>query len=167
LLDFQPQLDLLESQENVFGPLVVAHLQSQATRRDPTQRMNWKIRLFRGLRQRNLSAAQVRELLRIVDWFLDLPSQQEQQFQRELQVLEREEAMPFIPSYERQARAEGQRQGLLTGIETSLRLRFGLTAELLMPEVQKMEDPQRLELLLKSISPEQTLDEFRALLSQT
>ena len=137
LLDFQNQLDLLESNPNPFAPLVVAHLQSQATAHDPTQRMAWKTRLFRALLQRNLTAVQVRELLRIVDWFLELPPQEERQFRQDLQTWRKEQTMPFIPSFERFAREEGklegERKGLLQGIEISLNVKFSVDGLAQMP----------------------------------
>ncbi len=168
LLDFQNQLDLLESNPNPFAPLVVAHLQSQATAHDPTQRMAWKTRLFRALLQRNLTAVQVRELLRIVDWFLELPPQEERQFRQDLQTWRKEQTMPFIPSFERFAREEGklegERKGLLRGIEISLNVKFSVDGLAQMPAVKRVKDPKRLQALLESIPVVKTLDEFRALL---
>ncbi len=176
LLDFQNSLDLLESDENPFAPLVVAHLQSQATAHDPTQRRVWKTRLFRALLQRNLTAKEVRELLRIVDWFLELPAEHEHQFRHELLAWTKEQHMPFIPSYERLAHAEGERKGrregkregkrkgLLEGLESCLDVKFGAKGVAQMPRVRKITDLKQLENLIVMIRSIKTLAEFLALL---
>ncbi len=152
---------MLESHENLFTPLIVAHLQSQATRNDPAQRSAWKMRLFRALFQRNLTAEEIRELLRIVDWFLDLPPQVEQQFRHDYRAWKEEQRMPFVPSFERFAREEGIELGR---IEVLLELNFGEEGLALMPDVRKITDFEKLRNLARSVRTVKTLEEFRALL---
>jgi hypothetical protein len=47
LLDYGRDLGALETNENPFAVVVLAHLQAQATRGDPAQRRAWKFRLVK------------------------------------------------------------------------------------------------------------------------
>ena len=168
LLDFQPTLEALETNDNPFAALVIAHLQSQATRDDPAQRLAWKTRLFRALLQRKLTTELIRQLLRIVDWFLELPPVVERQFRHELQTWKKEQQMPFVPSFERFAReeglAEGERRGLLTGIELGLELRFNAAGLALRTEVRAIDNVEKLQTLQRALYTVKTLEEFETVL---
>src|SRR5262249_16129402 len=73
LLDLGADLAALEANTNPFAPLVLAHLQTQATRQDPAARQEWKLRVVKGLFQRGFTSDQIRQLLRLIDWMMDLP----------------------------------------------------------------------------------------------
>ncbi len=115
---------------------------------------------------------EIRQLLRIVDWFLDLTPRAERQFRQELQAWTEEKQMPFIPSFERLAHEEGKRKGeregnrkgLLQGIAVSLKIKFGSTGLVAMPAVKKVKDIEKLHTLLESIPDVKTLKQFSALL---
>jgi hypothetical protein len=59
--------------------------------------------------------------------------------------------MPYVTSWERLAKAEGERDGLLAGIEECLELKFGADGLQLLPEVQQIADNTVLEAVFKSI----------------
>ena len=164
LLDFQPILEALEANDNPFAALVIAHLQSQATRDNPAQRLAWKTRLFRGLLQRKLTNEEIRQLLRIVDWFLELPPVVERQFRHELRTWREEQQMPFIPSFERFARDEGAREALLSGIEALLEVRFNAAGLALLSEVGEIDDVEKLRMLQRALRTVKTPEEFETLL---
>jgi hypothetical protein len=50
----------LLADENPFATVVLAHLKTPETRRDPVTRYSWKIQLVRGLYQRGWDAERVR-----------------------------------------------------------------------------------------------------------
>ncbi len=52
---------------------MLAHLESLATNGDPTARYRSKWALIRNLYGRGLNAEQVRQLMRLIDWLLELP----------------------------------------------------------------------------------------------
>ena len=51
LLDYRSQWSSLERSHNPFAVVVMAHLKSQETRNNPTERQMWKLRLTRRLYQ--------------------------------------------------------------------------------------------------------------------
>jgi hypothetical protein len=75
LLDYQAREAVLEGDPNPFAALVLVHLKSLETRRQPAARFAWKVRLVKGLYERGWSAAQVRQLFRLVDWMMTLPEE--------------------------------------------------------------------------------------------
>ena len=64
--------------------------------RSPADRKSWKLRLVKGLYERGMDAEDVRQLLRFIDWIMDLPQELEQRFQQELTAYQQEKHMPFI-----------------------------------------------------------------------
>jgi hypothetical protein len=73
LLDYANRVAELERNKNPFACVVLAHLKALETRDDPENRRTWKFRLVRGLYERGLSKENVRQLLRVIDWLMDLP----------------------------------------------------------------------------------------------
>ena len=49
LRDYQTHWAELEVSDNPFATAVMAHLQTRATRRDPEDRLQWKLRLVRRM----------------------------------------------------------------------------------------------------------------------
>jgi hypothetical protein len=57
LPDFEYRLEELEASENPFVVVVLAHLQTLRTRRQPQNRLEWKLRIARRLLAPGLSPA--------------------------------------------------------------------------------------------------------------
>src|SRR5437899_2164717 len=74
----------LETSASPFAPIVLAHLQAQATRRDPGLRHQWKLRLVQGLYDRGWHAEDVRQLFRLIDWLMELPVELQRRFRTEM-----------------------------------------------------------------------------------
>jgi hypothetical protein len=103
LLDFVGREAVLEASDNPFALITRAHLATMQTRHDPTSRHAGKIRLVRELYDRGMSREDVVQLFRIIDWMMDLPKALGQLFDREVERIEREKAMPYVTSIERHA----------------------------------------------------------------
>ncbi|NLY00294.1 MAG: cytosolic protein [Rhodopirellula sp.] len=173
LLDYASRSDELERSPNLFAIVVLAHLKTLDTRRDPGQRRAWKVRLIKGLYDRGLGADEVRRLFRVIDWMMDLPETLEATYWREIKQYEEERHMPYITTPERIGRAEGLSeglsqglsrglsQGLRKGIEVALKLRFGDQGEPLLNELQSIEDRQTLEEILNAIPVAANPDDLR------
>jgi hypothetical protein len=73
LLDYKPQFAVLEQSSNPFAVVVAAHLQAQATRQNPEDRLKWKLRLVKGLYERGYDREGILELFRVIDWVMALP----------------------------------------------------------------------------------------------
>jgi hypothetical protein len=126
---------------------VLAHLKTLETRGAPADRQVWKVRLVRGLYQRGMAMEDVRQLLRFIDWIMDLPRPLQERFEEEVAHYEEEINMPFMTGFERR----GLEKGLLRGIEVALELKLGAEGLKLLPEIRELQDHELLETVLESI----------------
>jgi hypothetical protein len=165
LLDYAPRWAALEAHPNPFAVVVLAHLKTVETRQDPAERQTWKVRLVKSLYDRGLSAEDVRQLFRFIDWLMDLPTLLDGLFWQEMTQFEQERRMPFITSVERigreKGRQEGLREGLLVGIEVSLELKFSTAGLQLLPEIRQIQDVEVLRAVSQAIKTATTLDDLR------
>ncbi len=165
LLDYAEHRQELEAIPNPFASVVLAHLETLETRQDPEQRYARKIRLVKRFYQRGMSPDEVRQLFHVIDWMMDLPKPLEITFHEELTRFEKEKVMPYVTSIERLGREEGLSQGLsqgrFEGIEVVLRLRFGERGLLLLPEIRKIENPEKLEAILHTVETAASPEELR------
>jgi hypothetical protein len=163
LLDYAADVPALEINPNPFAAVVLAHLKTKETRQDPDARCLWKVRLIKGLYGRGLSKEEVRELFRLIDWMMDLPEAQYRQFWQEMEQYEKEKQVPYITSVERHGMERGKREGLLEGISSCLKIRFGAEDLDLLSAVQSVTDLDRLQAILKAIETATDRDEIRRL----
>jgi hypothetical protein len=175
LLDYGQDLAGLEAQANPFGLVVLAHLQTAATRQDPPARKGWKTRLVKGLLDRGLDAATIRQLFRLIDWMMDLPQELEREFSQEIRQYEEEKKMPYVTSIERlgiekgleeglkKGREEGEAIGLRKGIALAVKIKFGAAASSLLPLVDKVSDLTVLRTLHDAIPDAATMEDLRKL----
>ena len=77
LIDYTDRWTELEDSANPFATLVMAHLQTKATRHDPQSRLAWKLRLVKRLYEKGYARDDVLELFRFIDWLLALPLEYE------------------------------------------------------------------------------------------
>lgn len=106
-----------------------------------------------------MTAAEVRQLLRFIDWMMDLPESLAALFEQELAAYEEEKHMPFITSFER----TGIRKGLLAGIKALLRVKYGEPGLELLPEIEQIHDHEKLETILNALETTNTPAELRRL----
>jgi hypothetical protein len=148
LRDYAARWDALEASDNPFATAVMAHLQARATRRNPEDRLQWKLRLIRRLYERGYARQDVLELFRFIDWVLPLPTDLEARLQAELVQLERERQMPYITSIERMGIEKGLQQGIQQGevivLKRLLTKRFGPLPEWAEQRLEQA-SPQELE----------------------
>lgn len=120
LLDYQPQWSELEKSKNPFAVVVMAHLTTQATRKDMKERYSAKLLLAKGLYQRGFDRKNILELFRFIDWIMALPEEMSEQFVEDMVQYESEIKMPYITSIERRGLRRGLEQGLEQGLEISV-----------------------------------------------
>jgi hypothetical protein len=90
LIDYRTRWAELESSENPFAIVVMAHLKVLETKRDVDQRKAWKFRLPRALYEKGYARQEVLNLFRFIDWIMILPKAAEHSFWQELQSFEEE-----------------------------------------------------------------------------
>jgi hypothetical protein len=125
LHDYREQGAMLEASANPFAIVVMAHLQTRATRTAPEARLHGKMRLVRHLYGRGYQREDVLELFRFIDWVMALPADLEKHFRDELTRFEAETHMPYITSIERMGIEKGIHQGETLVLRRQLTRRFG------------------------------------------
>lgn len=154
----------LERSDNPFAVIILAHLQSMRTADDPEGRRVNKLRLIKSLYER-WGRDEVRQLMRFIDWLMQLPKDLELKVQDEIHEFEQEKQMSYVPTYERAAReqglAEGEAKGLQDGIALGLRLKFGAAGARLIPEVRQVNNVNLLHRILDAIDLLNDADEVR------
>ena len=109
--------------------------------------------------ERGFNAEDVCELVRVIDGLMDLPSALAELFRQDLDKIQEEKRMPFVTSYERNAR----REGIRLGIETALWIRFGGKGLKLMPEIHEIHEEEKLKAILTALETAASPDEVASL----
>lgn len=123
LLDYRARWEELERNASVFAVVVMAHLKTLETRRNPQQRLEWKLTLTKMLGARGHSEREIIGLLRFLDWIMMLPEALQHSFNDEIDRYKEENKMPYVTSFERRATERGLQQGLQQGsADLTLRL---------------------------------------------
>ncbi|MCW8138212.1 MAG: hypothetical protein KIT58_04835 [Planctomycetota bacterium] len=168
LIDFVGREAELFADPNPFGLVVLAHLASLRTRKDPQGRLQWKVRLVRSLYERGYEREDVLELFRFLDWLLGLPLPQEEAFAQELSAIEKERAMPYRMDFEVKAEARGEARGEEKGQRAALRAlleaRFGELPRDLAARLDAITGAEVLDRLVRRAAVAATLDEVLAAL---
>ncbi|MUG98508.1 transposase [Scytonema sp. UIC 10036] len=147
LLDYT--WESLEASNNPFAVVVMAHRKTQATTQAATERLQWKLRLIKGLYRRGYSRQDILEIFGILDRMMGLPEPLEVTFRDDLRQFEEENQMPYISSIERIGRQE-KAKGL---IQSLLKSRFGVLDEelsLIVEPLTQLSDDEVANLLLTS-----------------
>jgi len=174
LLDYEAQWEALEQSANPFAVLVMAHLKTLATQRDPESRLEWKLRLVRGLYERGYSRQDVVDLFRFVDWMMALPPELERGSDMALHQYEEERNMPYVSRFERRVIARGVEQGLQLGLLSGAReavldnltARFKMEApEAIQAEINALDDLDLLRSLRNQAVTVPSLEQFEQLLA--
>lgn len=161
LLDFAMSEGELEASPNPFSKVVLAHLKALQTQADPAGRHAWKIRLVRSLYECGLSAKDVRELFRVIDWLMVLPPTLRKLFWRDAEKIRKEKSMPYISTPEH----VGEERGLRKAIAIALRVRFGEDALSLMADIGQVCGEEELLRILETAQSATSLDDVRRALA--
>ncbi|MCU0570460.1 MAG: hypothetical protein MUF49_28290 [Oculatellaceae cyanobacterium Prado106] len=109
----------LEASANPFAAVVMAHLKTQNTTQNFSDRLQWKINLIKRLYRRGYNRQDILELFFVIDRMMRLPEPLELVFRDELKRFEEETQMPYVSSF---GRIERQEEETLRSFLTS---RFG------------------------------------------
>ena len=168
MLDYRGREDELEGEKNPFAAVALAQLKVIETRGAPDERQRWKLRLMKGLFQRGLGQEEIRQLLRLIDWMIQLPKELEVQLKDEMARFEEEQQMPYVTSFERAGIEKGREEGrlleLVDCIRDDLEWKFGAVGKKLLPKIKALEDLKRLRTLRRAITSAESVEEVKELL---
>ncbi|MCC5899955.1 MAG: hypothetical protein JJU32_18815 [Phormidium sp. BM_Day4_Bin.17] len=133
---------------------------TQATRRQPNQRLQWKLEVTKSLYRRGYSRQNILELFRLVNWIMTLPEELESSFNTEIAAFEEAEKMPYITPLERFAQKAGVltrgREDILDILET----RFGPVPSSVSDRINAIDDATELKTLLIQAVTIASLEDF-------
>ena len=171
LLDLADRLDELERHENPVGLIVAAHLESLFTGKEPSLRLAAKLRLMRRLLERGAGPDDIRAMYRLIDWFLDLPREQTQEFRAGMAQIEEEMKMPRYTMLQQleleEAEEKGAERGLRQGLELALAARFDAPGRDFARQKLGKLDINTLQRIVPNLLKADSLDEATRLLEST
>ncbi len=171
LLDYEAQWETLEQTTNPFGVVVMAHLKTKATHRNPESRLQWKLSLVRSLFSRGYSREDVLGLFRFIDWIMVLPEELARSFKAEVRSSEEAQRMRYVTSIERLAKEEGIEEGMLQKAREDvikiLQTRFGVAPSSLVEVINGIGDQSLLETLFTNAITVGSVEEFQQLLNES
>lgn len=167
LLDYQSRLDELESDNNPFAIITIAHLKTKATTSNLTEREQWKWILIRGLYERGLTKEQIVKLFKIIDTMMTLSKHLQAALITKVKNLEEERKMPLISPTEQMAMERGELIGEQRGIQQGekkliirqINKRFGVISDVLIGQIHQLSIEQ-LELLGEALFDFSTMTEL-------
>jgi hypothetical protein len=175
-LDLEPWL----AAGNPVARVIAAHHVAQQTAgaSEAGRRRRGKLGLVRSLLESGARVEDVAEVLRLMNWLLALPAEEEVIFRKELERLQQETRMPYISTYDRLVRAEGLEEGLSLGLQKgrqegrqavlreaiveALLERFGPPSEAVRPRVESVADEAVLRRLMRRAWKVGSMAEFEA-----
>lgn len=186
LLDYGRREAELEVNPNPFAIVVLAYLKTRVTRRNPEDRLQWKLRLVKLLYKRGYGKDDILELLRFIDWIMVLPDAFAERFDDEIVRYEEEQKMQYVTTFERigikkgreEGRQEGREEGWQEGRQEGflqnareavveiLQIRFESVPENLVEAINAINDLEFLKHLHRSAVTIGTLETFAALATQ-
>jgi hypothetical protein len=148
LMDYEEQWNWLESSQNPFAAVVMAHLKAEELKRKAKERKNWKFLLVQGLYEKGYNGDQVRDVFRFVDWIMVLPEKLDNTFWNELKAFEQEKNMTFITSVERIGIKKGREEKCQEIVLSMLSKGFSLedtalATSLSIEQVKKIQSQQK------------------------
>jgi predicted transposase/invertase (TIGR01784 family) len=120
LLDYKTNWSYLESRNNPFAIVVMAHLKALETKQNNSLRKQWKFELTKLLYEKGYSKKEVLNLYSFIDWVLNLPTELEEIFLQELNIYEEEKKMPYVTNAERIGEKRGKKIGEKIGEKNRL-----------------------------------------------
>ncbi|MDF5721773.1 MAG: transposase [Rhizonema sp. PD37] len=167
LLDYEAQWETLEHSTNPFSVVVMAHLKTKATHRNPESRLQWKLSLVKRLFERGYSREDILGLFRFIDWIMVLPDELARSFKAEVRSSEEAQRMRYVTSIERLAREEGMLEKAREDVIKILQTRFGVAPEAVVEVINGIEEQSLLETLFTNAITIGSIEEFQQILNET
>lgn len=116
ITDYRHKIDELHESNNPFAQVILAQLLAMQ-REGPDARLIGAKLILRRLYSKGWAVDDIMNLLRFLDWVIKLPPELERQFIFEIERLEGELNMEYIPSYFREHHEAGMKVGMQQGMQ--------------------------------------------------
>ena len=174
LLDYLSDWSYLESSDNPFAVVVMAHLKGIETRKDPDNRLKWKLSLAKMMYGRGYQRKDILELFRFIDWIMTLPEALENCFSDDMYKFEEDTKMQYVTSIERIGKKKWENEGIEKGVLKNAReavidvliARFEAVPTPLISKIKKIKDTSTLKMLHKNAIFVGSVNEFNEIMSQ-
>ncbi|MEY4518376.1 MAG: hypothetical protein RLZZ499_975, partial [Cyanobacteriota bacterium] len=120
LMDYQEQWEWLESSQNPFAAVAMAHLKAEELKGKAQERKNWKFLLVQGLYEKGYNEYQIKDLFRFIDWIMVLPERLSNSFWNDLKAYEQAKNMTYITSVEEIGIKKGKEEIVLVMLTKGL-----------------------------------------------
>lgn len=168
LLDYEAQWETLEESTNPFSVVVMAHLKTKTTHRNPESRLHWKLNLVRRLFERGYTREDILGLFRFIDWVMVLPKELARTFKAELRSYQEANRMRYVTSIERLAKEEGIEEGVVQtnreNVIEVLETRFREVPSSIIEAINQINEPSVLKNLLRRAIAIGSVQEFQLVL---
>jgi len=112
ILDYRDNKKALENLNNPFAVVVKAHLKTIDTKKDYSNRRQWKAAIVKELYRSGLGRNDILKLFHFIDWIMTLPQELENAFYHEILEFEEEQNMRFVDIAERTGIEKGLKKEL-------------------------------------------------------
>ncbi len=156
---------MVRESTNPFSVVVMAHLKTKATHRNPESRLHWKLSLTRRLFERGYSREDILGLFRFLDWVMVLPKELAHSFIQEVRSYEEVQKMRYVTSIERLAKEEGILETNRENVIKILQTRFGVVPEPVVEVISGIEDLSVLQTFFTSAITIGSIEEFQQVIN--
>jgi len=150
LLDYLLRWDELESSNNFFAIIVMAHLKTLATTGNLAERAEWKWAIIQKIYEKGWADRDIIKVFDVVDKMMTLLKPAQAELAAKIKRLEEEKRMPLISPTVELAREEGELKGELKGEQNMviqlLNYRFSEIDSSLIKQVRTLTRTQLTEL---------------------
>ena len=161
LLDYQ--WEELETNNNPFSIIVMAHLKTQATTNNLTEREQWKWNLSRLLYKRDYNRKQIADLYKVIDFMMTLSEELQYSFEEKLTQYQEERKMRLLSNIEERASIRISQENIMELLED----RFENLPESLVEKINQIKDLNRLKYLLRQTIHVNSVAEFEHLINDS
>jgi len=115
LIDKVKDWKALEKSNNPFAIVTMVHWRAIKTAGNKNIRVNEKISLIKHLYKKGFLKQDIINLMRFIDWVIEIPKELEPIFDKEMEKFEKEEKMYYITQMQRSSYEKGQEDGKKEG----------------------------------------------------
>ena len=106
---------ILEKSNNPFAIVTMVHWRAIKTSKNKKKRVNEKLALIKHLYKKGFSKQDIINLLRFIDWVMEIPKDLSPLFEKELEKYEKEKNMYYITQLQRPSFELGKKEGKKEG----------------------------------------------------